>query len=247
MIRLFKTISFTGRRNPLRMLSNAIDFRVRTKKLMNQHHSRKKEGGSVDSNSSSNRLSSFEFGRNRPKSADFERVGTISEDPGGTIIDEEGPPSRQLPASALSIDSDYSCGSGGLQIPTELNNKSSNNTLQLHSHSKPLYYSSAVSLTTSPPTISNELDPHCTHPHYHHQISTEQINMLVTPDTPFILNAISPTSPSPRNPSHHGVSPTSLASRLLNGASFSPFSLTTSRHSLPNLDPDDMEVRRKLI
>ena len=76
ILRLFKSYSITstGRRNPLRMLSNAIDFRVRTKKLMNQHHSRKKEGGSVDSNSSSNRLSSFEFGRNRPKSADFEKV-----------------------------------------------------------------------------------------------------------------------------------------------------------------------------
>ena len=210
---------------------------------MNQHHSRKKDGGSVDSTSSSNRLSSFDFGRNRPKSADFERVGTISEDPGGTIIDEEVPTLRPVPISTSSIDSDFSGGSGGLHIPSEQSKKSSNNTLQLHSHSKPLYYSSAVSLTTSPPAASNELDPHCTHPHYHHQISTEQINMLVTPDTPFILNAISPTSPSPRTPSHHGVSPTSLASRLLNGASFSPFSLTTSRHSLPNLDPDDMEVR----
>ena len=230
------------------MLSNAIDFRVRTKKLMNQHHSRKKDGGSVDSNSSNNRLSSFDFGRNRPKSADFERVGTISENPDGTIIDEEGPTPRLVPISASSIDLDYSSSSSGLQIPQEPNNnKSSSNTLQLHSHSKPLYYSSAVSLTTSPPTHSNELDPHCTHQHHHHhQISTEQINMLVTPDTPFILNAISPTSPSPRTPSHHGVSPTSLASRLLNGASFSPFSLTTSRHSLPNLDPDDMEVRKKL-
>ena len=231
------------------MLSNAIDFRVRTKKLMNQHHSRKKEhgGGSVDS-SSSNRLSSFDFGRNRPKSADFDRVGTISENPGGgaAIIDEEAVPTSRphVPISTSSIDLEYSCGSSSaLQIPPEPNNNksSTNNTLQLNSHPRPVYYSSAVSLTTSPPITSNELDPHCTHQHHHHQISTEQINMLVTPDTPFLLNAISPTSP--RTPSHHGVSPTSLASRLLNGASFSPFSLTTSRHSLPNLDPDDMEVR----
>ena len=70
------------------------------------------------------------------------------------------------------------------------------------------------------------------------QISTEQINMLVTPDI-YLLNSISPTSPRTPN---YSVSPTSLASRLLNGSSFSAFSLATSRHSLPNLDPDDMEV-----
>ena len=175
------------------MLSNAIDFRVRTKKLMSQHHSRKKEhgGGSVDSYSS-NRLSSFDFGRNRPKSADFDRVGTISENPdgGSAIIDEEDVPTSRLhvPISASSIDLDYSCGSStGLQIPAEPNNNQSSNTLQLNSHSKPVYYSSAVSLTTSPPITSNELDPHCTHQHHHHQISTEQINMLVTPDTPFFF------------------------------------------------------------
>merc|ERR1719273_2247018 len=61
--------------------------------------------------------------------------------------------------------------------------------------------------------------------------------MLVTPDT-FPITT-SPTSP--RASKDNNISTTSLASRILNGANFSPFSLTTSRHSLPNLDPDDME------
>jgi hypothetical protein len=212
------------------MLSNAIDFRVRTKKLMSQHQSRKNDG-SADSKSSG-RLSSLDFGRNRPKSADFERVGTINENPGGTNDEEP----RQVPISTSSVDLGSSWGHAGLQIHHENNNnKTSSNTLQLHCNPKPLYYSSAISLTAPPPaSAETNLEYNCGH----RQISTEQINMLVTPDT-FPLNAISPTSP--RTPSH-GVSPTSLASRLLNGASFSPFSLATSRHSLPNLDPDDMEV-----
>ena len=215
------------------MLSNAIDFRVRTKKLMNQHHSRKNDG-SADSKSSS-RLNSFDFGRNRPKSADFERVSTISENPDGG---NEEPISRQVPTSTSSVDLGYTCvGGGANKLLTEANNNKSNpNTLlQLHSNPKPLYYSSAVSLT-SPATTCTDIN--LEHPCGHRQISTEQINMLVTPDT-YPLNAISPTSPRTPN---HGVSPTSLASRLLNGSSLSPFSLATSRHSLPNLDPDDMEV-----
>ena len=43
----FLLLIFSDRRNPLRMLSNAIDFRARTKKMMQNH---------------------------RPKSADFERL-----------------------------------------------------------------------------------------------------------------------------------------------------------------------------
>ena len=234
-----------GRRNPLRMLSNAIDFRVRTKKLMSQHHSRKNDGN-ADSKSSS-RLHSFDFGRNRPKSADFDRVvSTISENPDGQQAGEEEPNARQVPISISSVDLGYSSSSSGaahtLKLPREnKDNKVKSNTLQLHSKSKPLYYTSAISLTTDSPVTSTDInvDHTCGH---HRQISTEQINMLVTPDA-FPLNTISPTSP--RAPAH-GVSPTSLASRLLNGTSFSPFSLATSRHSLPNLDPEDMEVRFKI-
>ena len=167
--------------------------------------------------------------------ADFDRVGTISENPAG--INDEEP--RQVPTSTSSVDLGSSWGPAGLQIHHEHNNnnKTNSNTLQLHSNPKPLYYSSAISLTASPPASAETNLEHINNCG-HRQISTEQINMLVTPD-PFPLNAMSPTSPRTPN---HGVSPTSLASRLLNGASFSPFSLTTSRHSLPNLDPDDMEV-----
>ena len=206
------------------MLSNAIDFRVRTKKLISQHQARKSEGSSSE-DKGSGRLRALDFGRNRPKSADFERVSTISENPGGASEQS------QVPMSGSSVDFGHSLGET-LNVPNGCNHL---NLRNLQTTQKPLHYSSAASLSTlQTGGTDNGSEITCGH----RQISTEQINMLVTPDTFPIIT--SPTSP--RTSKDNNISNTSLASRILNGANFSPFSLTTSRHSLPNLDPDDMEV-----